>query len=257
MKNFLIALTLLLCSVSRAKQKSIPVFNMKRQLAQIDHKYEMIVSQRTSNIESTDLAEEIERLYHREQRPNKHRLGAEVPLLHIKNPDINVWTSKVYVGRNFTESYQVVIDTATDLVALNSVDCKSCKGPKLDYRDSDSFQINFEKQRFYYGSKMIEGINALGHICLADESTCALNFPFVLMQNQTVFPEQVAGVLGLARPQNLILAPDVSLERQFFFISEAEEFKKKEAEKEETEAESILRLNTNTTKEEPDSEQTK
>lgn len=76
------------------------------------------------------------------------KLGGEKPIFEIYTPDINVWTALISVDQGV--ELPVVVDTATDLVAIKSKECAKCKGLRLD-RISKEYSIDQTIQIISYG----------------------------------------------------------------------------------------------------------
>ena len=114
----------------------------------------------------------------------------------------------------------VLLDTATDLVAFNSMSCKTCSGPKVEL-DKDSFTIRDEKFDIKYGTQWITGSEAKGTLCWANGETCAEDFSFVSMSSQKVFGDGISGIVGLARPRPFLLSPYERVIKDHFFLEVA------------------------------------
>lgn len=68
----------------------------------------------------------------KKQTSARKRLGATTKgnIFNFENPDVNVWVGEIFVGSGF-ESQYVLLDIATDLVAIDAMDCKKCEDIKL------------------------------------------------------------------------------------------------------------------------------
>lgn len=68
----------------------------------------------------------------KKQTSARKRLGATTKgqIFNFENPDVNVWVGEIFVGSAY-DSLNVLLDTATDLVAIDEIDCKLCEDIKL------------------------------------------------------------------------------------------------------------------------------
>ena len=93
-------------------------------------------------------------------------MGAS-PVFDFENPELNVWTTSLFLGPE--QELQVVLDTATDLVAINGEDCKTCMGPKFNMSAAyPEFTLSKAPIEVQYESSTITGRAATGKVCLND-----------------------------------------------------------------------------------------
>ena len=105
-----------------------------------------------------------------------------------------MWTGTVYMGR-FTPM-DVVLDTGSDWLVVESHHCTNCEGNRYDV--SSSRQVGEEISSRIYGSAQLEGIEYTDTVCFM-LTTCVANFEFFAIYNQTGIKEPIDGILGLAR----------------------------------------------------------
>ena len=96
---------------------------------------------------------------------SRKRLGAtnKEHTFEMENPDDNVWVGSIFVGSAFSE-ISVLIDTATDIFAVDGGDCRECEGITFAPAPED-FEGPFVKSASY-GEKTLYGREAIGSICL-------------------------------------------------------------------------------------------
>ena len=64
------------------------------------------------------------------QNYGRKRLGTKNFFLEKK--DVFAWIANIYIGVGEQTEVPVILDTATDLVAIYGDECSSCEGPKFN-----------------------------------------------------------------------------------------------------------------------------
>ena len=111
----------------------------------------------------------------------------------------------------------VIFDTASDWLTLNSASCTSCKGNLFDASQSTTAtQVGTIESQRVYGAIQMNGYEYTDQICLS-EDVCIEDFEFFLVENQQEnlgLSEPVNGILGLARNMPFYLELSNELDKQ-------------------------------------------
>ena len=145
------------------------------------------------------------------------RLGDQRPKLQQSDATTMIMTNAFdysYSGDIFVgskgQSHEVVYDTGSDWLCLESSDCEQCQAEKFKYKESASFkQLQSESSVREYGSASLMGFEVTDLTCIVphteDEiskgntSFCKQDFEFFLVTKQKGLNEKYSGVCGLAR----------------------------------------------------------
>ena len=97
------------------------------------------------------------------------RLGESAPshTFDFSSPDINVWTTSLFMAGD--KEFSVLLDTATDLTAINGEGCVDCQGPTYDILQDlveKGGTIADTTSQVLYGDTTMWGFEATGEICL-------------------------------------------------------------------------------------------
>ena len=118
-----------------------------------------------------------------------------------------------------------IIDNATDLVAVQGVDCDDCAGSKYDIYETmaaGGASWTHESEDLHavsYGELEMKGWYATDKICLQLGKCVDLEFLFVAEIEQEL-PQGIDAILGFARPdQELRAAPKLTPDEHDFFLS--------------------------------------
>ena len=109
--------------------------------------------------------------------------------------------------------YNVIFDTATDLVAINGHLCQDCPGPFYSVffgiMNGTADLVSRETKNVEYGESNLQGYDMTGMICIDQQQSklCLEEFPYLYLTKQDIFNENVSGVIGLARPRPFHLMP--------------------------------------------------
>ena len=119
----------------------------------------------------------------------------------MTNPREDLFSASVFMGGN--QRMEMLIDTATDFVAVNGIDCAQCKQSSI--YDIESNYVNgiatlaFNKNvTEYYGTARFDGVHATDQLCFTLGKCFTLDFLYVSSQNS--LDGQFSAVLGFARP---------------------------------------------------------
>lgn len=124
-----------------------------------------------------------------------------------ENPQINltnryenmIYTGPLYMGSQ-GEAVQVVYDTGSDWLTVESAQCGTCFGENFDSFESDSWAPSADSkiEEVEYLSGYIEGMTGSDKVCLAEEgSDCVDSFEFFLINYNQLLPPDMDGVLGM------------------------------------------------------------
>mmetsp|Transcript_27942 Transcript_27942/g.37879 ORF Transcript_27942/g.37879 Transcript_27942/m.37879 type:complete len:185 (+) Transcript_27942:360-914(+) len=109
-----------------------------------------------------------------------------------------IYTGPLYMGSE-GEGVQVVYDTGSDWLTVESAQCKSCFGENFDATASESWKptesSNIEEVEYLSG--YIEGYTGTDKVCLSSDSDCINELEFFLIDYNQLLPPDVDGVLGL------------------------------------------------------------
>mmetsp|Transcript_40807 Transcript_40807/g.29447 ORF Transcript_40807/g.29447 Transcript_40807/m.29447 type:complete len:220 (+) Transcript_40807:50-709(+) len=117
------------------------------------------------------------------KRKGQKTLRAD-PQIALKNHYENmIYSGPVFMGSE-SEEIQVVYDTGSDWLTVESANCRSCFGDNFDQSASSSWTPHSEPiiEEFEYLSGAIEGITGSDKVCLSDGDNCADDFEFFLIQ---------------------------------------------------------------------------
>ena len=125
----------------------------------------------------------------------KHKkLGQRNVGVALETADGSIWTGKVYMGR-YTP-LDVIFDTGSDWLVVESHECSNCDGNTYDTSQSTAVGETFSTR--VYGSAYLEGLEYTDTVCVLLNS-CVQDFEFFAVYEQTGLKEPLDGVLGLAR----------------------------------------------------------
>ena len=125
----------------------------------------------------------------------------------LRNPDGTMWVGEVIMGG--VKTMEVVYDTGSDWLVIESHTCSNCEGDKYDPRKSTGKpkQISKEMSERNYGSASLKGHEWTDKVCLT-LSTCVPEFEFFMFEQQSGIAEPIDGILGLSRNNAFHIAPD-------------------------------------------------
>ena len=115
-----------------------------------------------------------------EEAHHSKRLGAMQVI--VTNPKQDLFSASVFMGGN--QRMEMLIDTATDFVAVNGVDCAKCKESSIYDIESnyinDIATIAFNKNvTEYYGTSRFDGVYATDQLCFTLSKCFTLDFLYV------------------------------------------------------------------------------
>jgi len=128
--------------------------------------------------------------YRKEKRLGDSHVGST-----LKTDDGFMWTGTIYMGR--FSPMDVVFDTGSDWLVIESHLCDSCEGNTYD--TSESPVIGTEESYRWYGSAQLYGIEHEDTVCVL-LNECVENFEYFAIYTQEGITEPIDGILGLARP---------------------------------------------------------
>lgn len=131
-------------------------------------------------------------------RKGKKSLRAD-PQIALKNHYENmIYTGPVYMGSE-AEEVQVVYDTGSDWLTVESANCRSCFGDNFDQAASTSWTQHGEAmiEEVEYLSGSIEGVTGTDKVCLTSGDNCVDDFDFFLIEQNFIIPPQIDGILGM------------------------------------------------------------
>lgn len=80
------------------------------------------------------------------------------------------YSGEIYIGSK-GQALEVVYDTGSDWLCLESTDCTSCDSETYNYKDSSSFKKLQKKTSLReYGSASLEGIEVTDLACLVQHT---------------------------------------------------------------------------------------
>lgn len=137
----------------------------------------------------------------------QHKLGQGSNSLNLRNPDGTMWVGPMIMGG--VKELEVVYDTGSDWLVIESATCSNCEGDKYDPATSSG---NAEKKSYTlsernYGSASLEGYEFYDKVCIS-LNTCIDDFEFFLIESQRGISEPIDGILGLSRNNAFHIAPD-------------------------------------------------
>ena len=104
------------------------------------------------------------------------------------------WTGTIYMGK--FSPMDVVFDTGSDWLVVESNKCDSCEGNTYDTSKSTRLATT-ESERFY-GSLVLSGEEHHDTVCLL-LSVCLSKFEYFAIYEQNGMREPIDGILGLSR----------------------------------------------------------
>lgn len=113
----------------------------------------------------------------------------------IPDKTILMYIGPMLFGEKQTE-LNLVFDTGSDWLVVESVDCMNCEGDGFDVEDSAT-QLSNRRSERHYGSASLYGYEYRDKICL-DINTCVWDFEFFLIDRQKGIREPIDGILGLS-----------------------------------------------------------
>jgi len=132
------------------------------------------------------------------KKRNKKTLR-EGPQINLKNLYENkVYTGPLYFGSQ-QEGVQVVYDTGSDWLTVESAQCRSCFGENFNEKKSESWKPadHSKIEEVEYLSGTIEGVTGTDKVCLSNDQNCANDFEFFLIDYNQLLPPDMDGVLGM------------------------------------------------------------
>jgi len=111
-----------------------------------------------------------------------------------------IYTGPAYVGST-QQKVDLVYDTGSDWIVIESSECRSCFGENFDASVSTSWNPHDEAKEteLEYGSAWIEGITGSDDVCVDSEQTnCVNTQELFLIDYQMGIPPDVDGILGLS-----------------------------------------------------------
>lgn len=121
------------------------------------------------------------------------------PQTPLKNHYENmIYTGPVFMGSESAE-LQVVYDTGSDWLTVESSTCRSCFGDNFDQSASSSWTQDSDAviEEIEYLSGSIEGVTGSDKVCLSNGDNCVDSFNFFLVEENFIIPPQVDGILGM------------------------------------------------------------
>lgn len=148
----------------------------------------------------------------------KHKLGqslVEADLISFGN----TWVGSIYMGKS-TE-LDVVFDTGSDWLVIESSSCDSCEDDKYDIepqiKNGEAKELSSEFSERVYGSATVIGREFSDTVCV-ELSSCIVDFKFFLVYKQTGLREPVDGILGLARNGTMYLNNEYTNSETHLFV---------------------------------------
>ena len=92
---------------------------------------------------------------------------------------------------------EVVFDTGSDWLVIESSECSNCAGDTYDLSSSSVVGNAISERR--YGSAIFKGKEYQDTVCIL-LSACVFDFEYFAVYEQTGLSEPIDGILGLARP---------------------------------------------------------
>lgn len=109
------------------------------------------------------------------QGKNK-RLGAN-PQVNLNNRFSNMlYSGPLYIGST-QEKEELIYDTGSDWLVIESAECRSCWGSNYNSTASSSWEADAEPKMdsLMYGSAYIEGMTGTDDVCLDDAQANCVN----------------------------------------------------------------------------------
>lgn len=133
-----------------------------------------------------------------------------------------MWVTEIFVGDSNT-AIPVLMDTATDLFAIDSDDCDgSCTGITASQSSTTADDGTVAQPivtQVSYGERALVGELVQGKICL-DQDNCVEQFDFLYLIEPSTqyFDPSISGVMGLARPHRFALKKDQKIDYSRFIM---------------------------------------
>ena len=94
-----------------------------------------------------------------------------------------------------------IVDTATELVAVEGKPCFNCEYPTYDIEPSlekGTASLNSKVESLQYGQTIFRGSWARELLCVS--LTSCVDIDFFYITNQSGMPDKIDAILGFARP---------------------------------------------------------
>lgn len=106
------------------------------------------------------------------------------------------------MGSQLIEKH-LVFDTGSDWLVVEGHLCETCDTNDEDLiydpsQSTESAQVGLSESERLYGSASLKGIEYTDTVCL-DASTCAIDFEYFLITDQTGLIEPIDGIVGMSR----------------------------------------------------------
>jgi hypothetical protein len=116
------------------------------------------------------------------------------------------YTGPLWMGSK-RELLDVIYDTGSDWLVLDTDFCTDCHDPVFHTRKSSTYEVvDGYLMSQEYGSASVKGYNATDYISVTEpskwsgKSRCSIEeFPFFALRNQIGIEEDFDGILGLSR----------------------------------------------------------
>ena len=106
-----------------------------------------------------------------------------------------MYVGPLLFGHAMTE-LNVVFDTGSDWLVIESKDCYNCQGDGFD-ANNGSVRLSKSISERNYGSASLSGYEIRDRVCLSFD-TCVYDFEFFLIQSQVGIREPIDGIMGLS-----------------------------------------------------------
>ena len=111
------------------------------------------------------------------------------------------FTGPVIIGSE-QDTIDVIYDTGSDWLAVDTDVCASCFDPVFNSADSTSFVNTTTPHNLLYGSAELDGHLVSDHTYLSHPDLGVDDFPFIAVWQQVGISEDFDGILGLSRQQS-------------------------------------------------------
>ena len=112
----------------------------------------------------------------------KHRLGLDdqTALYNVEN---QLYYGPLFIGSENIEM-QVIFDTGSDWLMIESTDCKTCEGAKYDWDKSTYFNRRtvVQENRTYGTIIHLQGYRVTDQVCLGRGENCVSPFSWLLIE---------------------------------------------------------------------------